>query len=125
MKKFWASIIKWFRRKFNIRPPIPAADAESLKILHGVTEQSLLIYATEATKITKIISEAKTNHKKDLYQRKFNKIRPKFQDELARLLQIEQIMKDNGIKLEKASNTALQEILDSAEEVERKKRAEK
>jgi len=122
IKEFWTSIVKQFRRLFKIQPPVPAADAEALKTLHDVTVQSLLMYATVATKYTKTIAEAKTNHKRDLYERKFNKIKPKFQDELARLLQIEQIMKDNKIKLEKSSNVKLQEILDTAEEAERIKR---
>lgn len=128
IKRFWYYIVKQYRRLFNIQLPVPAADAEVLKTLHDVTVQSLLLYATEATKFHKNMSAAKTKHKIDLYQRKFNKIKPKFQDELARLLQIEQIMKDNGIKLEKSSNTDLQEILDAAEEakeVEKTKRGTK
>ena len=50
------------------------------------------------------MAEAKTTHKKDFYQRKFNKVKPKFQDELKRLYQLHHIMSLNGIEVGDVEN---------------------
>jgi hypothetical protein len=92
-------------------PPIPPEDVKVLKQVYLTTAAEVAIIAAQATRFQRNISEAKTKHKRDLYERKFNKIRPKFQDELIRLQQAKQILDDNGIIVEDSEHTALLEEL--------------
>ena len=116
INRFWKYLVKQFRRLFRMQAPVPAADAEALKTLYDLTSQSLVAYAVEATGYQRSIAGAKTNHKKDFYGKKFKKVKAKFQDELQRLLQVEQILKDNKIKMQKSTNKQLLEILETAKQ---------
>lgn len=79
---------------------VPAEDAEVFRGLRSLALQSMSVLIREAEEIQTKIKESKTKPKKDLYTKRFNKVKNKFQDEVARLTQIEHTMKENGIPFE-------------------------
>lgn len=81
-------------------PPIPDDEMAVLKISYITTSNIVADLAKQATVCKKNIAEAKNQHKRDFYNRKFDKIKPKFQDELQRLHQIKQILDDNNITVD-------------------------
>lgn len=95
VKSLWKKILRyWYKNE-----PVPQADADALIATYIATENIVSKLAMEATRYTQHIANAKKPHTKDLYKRKFSKIRPKFQDELARLTQLDHVLKENNITL--------------------------
>ena len=93
--KFITDLIKkWFGKK---DPDMPEEAKAAFRALYRLSQKTLAAYVAEADTLQKKIDAAKTAPKKNLYKRKFNKVKKKFQDELGRLNQIDQIMKDNNI----------------------------
>jgi hypothetical protein len=68
--------------------------------LRGLALQSISLLVKDAEVIQTNINTAKTKPKRDFYHKKLNKVKIKFQDEVARLVQIEHTMKDNNIPFE-------------------------
>lgn len=76
---------------------VPLEDAEVFRGLRSLALQSISVLVIEADELQGKIKESQTKPKKDLYTKKFNKVKEKFQDEIARLVQIEHTMKENNI----------------------------
>lgn len=83
----------------NNDEPMPDEIKVVFNSLHELTQQSMMSYAQEANTFMVKRSAAGTRHSRRLYERKFNKVKKKFQDELQRLHQIETIMKENNIDI--------------------------
>tara|TARA_S200002703_G_C3662152_1_gene203366 strand:+ start:237 stop:584 length:348 start_codon:yes stop_codon:yes gene_type:complete len=79
---------------------VPEEDAINFKRLFRLSANALAAYMVEANEYQLKLAEAKTKPKRDLYTKKFNKVRDKFQDELHRLNQLNHIMKENDISLD-------------------------
>ena len=90
-------VLKKLLRIIPKNPPVPDQDKEALLELHRLTSLSVRQYLKEAKQFQEMAKNAKTSYKKEYYGKKFLKLRPKFQDELTRLHQIEHILKENGI----------------------------
>ena len=69
--------------------------------IHELTQKSMMAFAQEANGHMVKGKESGTRHGRRLYERKFAKVKKKFQDELQRLHQIESIMKENKIDIPK------------------------
>lgn len=79
---------------------VPKEDGDMFRGLRVLALQSMTNLLKQANEFQQKINESKTKPKKDLYTKKFNKIKVKFQDEIARLAQIEHTMKINNIPFE-------------------------
>lgn len=88
-------IKKWWKSD----EPMPDEIKIVFRSLYELTNQSMIAYAVEFAKYRKDADEAKTKAKADLFMRKSNKTRKKFQDELSRLNQIKSIMDENKIDI--------------------------
>jgi hypothetical protein len=109
----WHYYLHQAKKLFRIipqTPPIPEEDAKALKQVYLATAAQVADLASLATRYQKNIREG-SKHKQDFYTRKFDKLRPKFQDELIRLQQAKQILDDNGIIVEESEHTELLEEL--------------
>lgn len=96
----WYSLaLSKFKRLIYKNKPIPDADSLALQEVYSATELMVANLSAEATKFMKNMKEAKTQHKKDFYQRKFDRIKPKWQDEVNRLFQMKHILDENNIPL--------------------------
>lgn len=73
------------------------AEMAHFKRAYRLTVNSMAILVRDANELQTKIAESKTAPKKELYTKKFNKVKEKFQDELARMVQLEHILKENGI----------------------------
>ena len=84
----------------SIEEEVPQEDGEVFRGLRSLALQSMAILIKEAEELQTKIKESKTNPKRDLYTKKFNKVKTNFQDEVARLAQLEHTMKENDIPFE-------------------------
>lgn len=104
LKQFWHYLCALFFNKNNENSPtpesIPVDDVKALKDLYALSSESLRQHAIDATRYIRVINSSKTDHKRKLYQGKFNRTKRKFQDEISRLIQLEEIFKTNGIVME-------------------------
>lgn len=95
---------------------LPEEVVENFKRLFKLTANSLALYAKEANDYQNKIHESKTKPKKDLYQKKFNKVKQKFQDELARAIQLKHIIDENNISLDDEDKEIVENIIGEQEE---------
>jgi hypothetical protein len=77
---------------------LPEEDIANFRKLYQLSNETIGSYMHTAAKLQDNIKTAKTSYKVDLYTKKFKKIKEKFQDELARNIQLETFFKDNGIE---------------------------
>ena len=91
---------------------IPDEDLEQFKRAYRLTLNSMALFVREAQANQTKMAKSKTKPKLDYYTKKFKKNREKFQDELKRLIQLEHILKTNGVDVSKIEA----EDLPSAEE---------
>lgn len=73
------------------------ADLDQFKRAYRLTLNSMALIVKEANDFQNKLNVATTKPKKDLYAKKFKKTKSKFQDELTRLIQLEHILKENGV----------------------------
>lgn len=81
-------------------PGVPVEDGDMFRGLRALALQSMAGLITQAEEYQQKINDSKTAPKRKLYTKKFNKVKAKFQDEIARLAQIEHTMKENDIPFE-------------------------
>jgi hypothetical protein len=77
---------------------LPEEDIANFRKLYQLSNETLGSYMHTSVKLQGNIKTAKTSYKVDLYTKKFKKLKEKFQDELARNIQLETFFKDNGIE---------------------------
>jgi hypothetical protein len=80
-------------------PPeeLPEDEINAFRQLYKLSNETLGMHMHNAAKLQANIKTAKTAYKVDLYTKKFKKLKEKFQDELARNIQLETFFADNGI----------------------------
>ncbi len=79
---------------------VPESDAEVFRGLRSLALQSISLTVKDAEAIQVKLNNSKTKPKKDFYHKKLSKVKARFQDEVARLVQIEHTMKLNDIPFE-------------------------
>ena len=82
---------------------MPEMERMAFAQLYKLSQKTLALYAKEADEYLTKAKEAKTNHKRDLYQRKFNNVKTKFQDELGRFNNLNSIIEEHGIDVSEKS----------------------
>jgi|AntRauTorcE11897_2_1112592.scaffolds.fasta_scaffold00078_94 putative cell wall-binding protein len=76
---------------------VPEEDLVQFKRAYRLTLNSMAILVKEANGHQNKLNTATTTPKRNLYKNKFDKTKVKFQDELKRLVQLEHILKTNGV----------------------------
>ena len=76
---------------------MPEAERQAFKQLYLLSQKTLALYMSEADGFMTKSKEAKKKHTRDLYQRKFNNTKAKFQEELGRFNNLQAIVDEHGI----------------------------
>jgi len=94
----WTLIRKWLGiKRTGDDIDMPDAERDAFAQLYKLSKQTLALYMSEADDYMSKSKEAKTHHKRDLYKRKFNNTKKKFQAELGIFNNLQGIVDDHNI----------------------------
>ena len=96
----WTLIRKWLGiKRTGDDIDMPEQERKVFAQLYKLSQKTLAAYAIEADGFRVNAEKAKTKHKRDLYQRKFNNVKKKFQEELTRFHNLQTIVDTHGIEI--------------------------
>ena len=96
----WTLIRKWLGiKRTGDDIDMPDTERKAFIQLYKLSRKTLALYAAEADGHLKKRDSAKTKHKADLFDRKFNNVKKKFQEELGRFNALQNIVDEHGIEI--------------------------